>query len=36
MSSSHITLRDDDYVIEQNWSGYTADEHAVWDFLYQR
>lgn len=36
MSSSHITLRDDDYIIEQNWNGYTADEHAVWDFLYQR
>jgi phenylalanine-4-hydroxylase len=34
--SSHITLRDDDYVIDQNWAGYTADEHAVWDFLYRR
>lgn len=34
--SSHITLRDDDYVIDQNWKAYTADEHAVWDFLYRR
>lgn len=34
--SNHITLRDDDYVIDQNWAGYTADEHAVWDFLYRR
>jgi phenylalanine-4-hydroxylase len=34
--SSHITFRDDDYVIDQNWAGYTADEHAVWDFLYRR
>ncbi len=36
MSSSQITLRDDDFVIDQNWKGYTADEHAVWDFLYRR
>ena len=36
MSSSHITVRDDDYVIDQNWKAYTADEHAVWDFLYRR
>jgi phenylalanine-4-hydroxylase len=34
--SSHITVRDDDYVIDQNWAGYSADEHAVWDFLYRR
>jgi phenylalanine-4-hydroxylase len=34
--SSHITFRDDDYVIDQNWAGYSADEHAVWDFLYRR
>ncbi|OYW43708.1 MAG: phenylalanine 4-monooxygenase [Rhodobacterales bacterium 12-64-8] len=34
--SNHITLRDDDYVIDQNWKAYTADEHAVWDFLYRR
>jgi phenylalanine-4-hydroxylase len=34
--SSHITLRDDDYVIDQNWAAYSADEHAVWDFLYRR
>ena len=34
--SSHITLRDDDYVIDQNWKAYTADEHAVWDYLYRR
>jgi phenylalanine-4-hydroxylase len=34
--SSHITVRDDDYVIDQNWSAYTADEHAIWDFLYRR
>jgi phenylalanine-4-hydroxylase len=33
---THITMRDDDYVIDQNWAGYTADEHAVWDFLYRR
>lgn len=36
MSTSHITVRDDDFVIDQNWKGYTADEHAVWDFLYRR
>ena len=23
-------------VIDQNWSRYTADEHAIWDFLYRR
>jgi phenylalanine-4-hydroxylase len=34
--TSHITVRDDDYVIDQNWAGYTADEHAAWDFLYRR
>ena len=34
--NSQITARDDDYVIDQNWKGYTADEHAVWDFLYRR
>lgn len=34
--SSHFTVRDDDYVIDQGWSAYTADEHAVWDLLYQR
>ena len=34
--SSHITVRDDDYVIDQNWAAYSADEHAVWDFLYRR
>jgi phenylalanine-4-hydroxylase len=34
--STHVTVRDDDYVIDQNWAGYTADEHAVWDFLYRR
>ncbi len=34
--SSHITVRDDDYVIDQNWSAYTADDHAIWDFLYRR
>lgn len=34
--TTHITVRDDDYVIDQNWAGYTADEHAVWDFLYRR
>jgi phenylalanine-4-hydroxylase len=26
----------DDHVIDQAWSNYTADEHAVWDFLYRR
>jgi phenylalanine-4-hydroxylase len=26
----------DDHVIDQNWSQYTADEHAVWDLLYAR
>jgi phenylalanine-4-hydroxylase len=36
MNSSHITMREDDFVIDQNWKGYTADEHAVWDFLYRR
>jgi len=34
--SSHAVVRDDDYVIDQNWSAYTADEHAIWDFLYRR
>ena len=34
--STHVTVRDDDYVIDQNWAGYTTDEHAVWDFLYRR
>ena len=34
--SNHAVVRDDDYVIGQNWSAYTADEHAVWDFLYRR
>jgi phenylalanine-4-hydroxylase len=34
--TSHITVRSDDYVIDQNWKAYTADEHAVWDFLYRR
>lgn len=34
--STHAVIRDDDYVIDQNWAGYTADEHAVWDFLYRR
>jgi len=26
----------DDFVIEQDWSSYTPDEHAVWDLLYAR
>jgi phenylalanine-4-hydroxylase len=34
--TSHITVRNDDYVIDQNWAGYSADDHAVWDFLYRR
>jgi phenylalanine-4-hydroxylase len=34
--TTHITVRNDDYVIDQNWESYTADEHAVWDFLYRR
>ena len=34
--STHAVVRDDDYVIDQNWAGYSADEHAVWDFLYRR
>jgi phenylalanine-4-hydroxylase len=34
--STHVTVREDDYVIDQNWAGYTADEHAIWDFLYRR
>jgi phenylalanine-4-hydroxylase len=34
--TTHATVRNDDYVIDQNWAGYTADEHAVWDFLYRR
>ena len=34
--SNHAVIRDDDYVIDQNWSAYTADEHAIWDFLYRR
>ena len=35
MNTSHTTVCDD-FVIDQNWKGYTADEHAVWDFLYRR
>lgn len=34
--SINIQVRSDDYVIDQNWAGYTSDEHAVWDFLYRR
>jgi phenylalanine-4-hydroxylase len=34
--SNHAVVRDDDYVIDQNWSAYTADEHGIWDFLYRR
>ncbi len=34
--STHAVVRDDDYVIDQNWAAYTADEHAVWDLLYRR
>ncbi len=34
--SNHAVVRDDDYVIDQNWPAYTADEHAIWDFLYRR
>jgi phenylalanine-4-hydroxylase len=34
--SNHFTVRDDDYVIDQNWAAYSADEHAIWDFLYRR
>jgi len=26
----------DDYVIEQRWEAYTAEEHAVWRTLYER
>ncbi|RIJ22318.1 phenylalanine 4-monooxygenase [Henriciella barbarensis] len=26
----------DDWTIDQGWSDYTADEHAVWDLLYKR
>lgn len=26
----------DDWTIDQGWSNYTADEHAVWDLLYSR
>lgn len=25
-----------DYTIDQNWSAYTVEEHAVWDLLYRR
>ncbi|MFI4947928.1 MAG: phenylalanine 4-monooxygenase [Alphaproteobacteria bacterium] len=25
-----------DYTIEQNWSGYSADEHAIWRLLFDR
>jgi len=25
-----------DYTIDQNWSAYTPEEHAVWDLLYER
>jgi phenylalanine-4-hydroxylase len=36
MASHAIKPDRDDYVIDQAWSNYTADEHAVWDFLYRR
>ena len=26
----------EDWTIDQGWSDYTADEHAVWDLLYKR
>lgn len=25
-----------DYAIEQNWAGYSADEHAIWRLLFER
>jgi len=26
----------DDFTIDQVWSAYTAEEHAIWDLLYER
>src|SRR5688500_14147570 len=34
--TAHATIRCVAYVIDQNWAGYTGDEHAVWHFLYRR
>ncbi len=25
-----------DFLIDQNWTGYTAEEHAIWRFLFER
>lgn len=29
-------LADDDYVVAQDWAGYTPEQHALWRKLYQR
>jgi len=34
--ADRISIRRDDYVIDQNWAAYTRQEHAVWDTLYAR
>jgi phenylalanine-4-hydroxylase len=34
--ADRISIRRDDYVIDQNWAAYTQQEHAVWDTLYAR
>lgn len=34
--ANRISIRRDDYVIDQNWAAYTQQEHAVWDTLYAR
>lgn len=36
MSSLSIADPASDWVIDQNWKGYSAEEHARWDFLYAR
>ena len=30
------SLADDQYVVQQDWAGYTEAEHALWRQLYQR
>ena len=32
----HRTSSRDDFVIDQDWAGYTAEEHDIWDTLYRR
>jgi phenylalanine-4-hydroxylase len=36
MAAAIRTSTRDDFLIDQDWSSYTPDEHAVWDLLYAR